>query len=109
MSLLALVILGCLSIGGCAKDEASPTEQACDRLLSIRNRVDLDTASLPVIREEFASAWNDAARDPQSPVSDPIDRVIGLIDSNTTGYLLPADRQHMVNQLSQIAQACSSA
>lgn len=109
MSLLAVVVLGCMSITGCAEDEASPTEQACDRLLSIRNRVDLDTASLPVIREEFAAAWNDAARDPQSPVSGPIDRVIGLFDSNTTGYLLPADRQHLANQLTQIARACGSA
>lgn len=102
-----MALAASLVMAGCAREDASPTEQACNRLAAIGRRT-ASEGELPVAvyREEFAAAWTEAARDPNSPIAAPIDRVIGIVDASPNGYLLPADQQHLIDQLGQVARMC---
>jgi hypothetical protein len=106
---LLVVALAAASLlsSACSTDDASPTDRACDRLVALGNRT-LREGELAVseYREEFAAAWTDAAQDPQSPIADPIDRSLGIIDQSGNGYLLPAAEQQLTDQIGQIVQAC---
>ena len=104
---LLLLFVATVVLVGCGGEDASPTEKACERVVDLAQRTsEQGELSVAEYRAGLSEAWQEAAKEPNSPIAGPLDGSMAIIDRSTSGYLTGMDSQSLMAQFDTIAAAC---